>query len=500
MAATSSLWIDTVKDNERYKPLNEDLSVDIAIIGGGITGLVSAYRLAKAGKRVAVFEKETIASAETGYTTAFLTQVFDFYLYELHGKFGDEKTKISWQAQRDAIDYLEEIIKEETIDCDFMRCPAFIYAHNDDGKKDLEKEVKFATELGFKVDLKSDGLSFAQHGYMEVPDQAKFHPRKFLIALAEKITAHGGLIFEKTKITDFEGDDKTILVSENGNRITAHDVIIATHSPMDNRFELPARMFAYQTYIIESKIPKSELKEALYWDTRDPYYYFRIDPLDEKYDRIIFGGEDHETGKEDDTDKNFEKLLAHAKSLFPDISAEITRQWSGQVFESADGMPFIGRSVANKHHYITGGYAGNGMTFGTAAAILNSDLIINGEHPWEDAFSPKRLKGILPTLKLGATFVKDLIAGRIEHHYETLRSLAPGQGRILDEGMRKIAVYKKKDGEVIACDATCTHLGCVVAWNKAGESWDCPCHGSRFTPEGEVMNGPAVEPLKRLED
>lgn len=495
--ASSSRWLEEVKPLFSYPKLTSAIDADVAIIGGGITGITCAYYLARAGKKVVLIEKGSLGEGETGYTAALITYVVDAHLQDLKKTFNDEKAKGVWKSGQAIIDEIGRIVTAEKISCDFKRCPAYIFTNYFEGYKVLEKEASLAINYKFPVELRQDKISIPSHGYLIVPEQAKFNPRLYILGLAKKTAQNGALIFENTQAVGFEGEGNMAIKTPNGN-IRAKEIIVTTHSPIDNRYEFPSRLFAYQTYVIEADIPSGNIDEALYWDTEKPYNYFRIDKY-EDHDRIILGGCDHRTGKEGSQKGiQHQKLEEYLNKLLPGAKTEIRRKWSGQVLETIDGIPYIGRTLLNKHHWVSTGYAGNGMTYGTIGARLIADQILGIENPWSDLYDTRRIKGLGPLTKLGAEYVGERVIQQIRKKDIGIGEVPSGSGKVVEIDGQDVAVYKPKDGLPIILSATCTHLGCTVGWNETEETWDCPCHGSRFEKNGEVRNGPAIEPLKPL--
>jgi len=495
--STQSIWSRQRAERPSFSVFSEPITVDVAIIGGGITGMTAAYHLLKAGKRIALLEQAHIGEGDTGSSTAFLTYVVDTSLKELVKTFGKEAATLVWQSNREMIDQVERIVYIEQIDCGFKRCPAKIFAHNADAAQDLKEEAELAQSLGFPVIWHDEPLlPFAHHGYMEVPDQAKFNPLQYIEALALDLEEEGALIFEKTHVHEVEGEGPIILHASEGT-ITATDVIVATHGPVTQSLQFPSRFEASRTYVIEADL-LSDLAEGIYWNTEEPYHYFRVD-RDHGKARILLGGEDHVTGKSDIPEmKHFERLESYLTHLLPTETRTVFTQWSGQIYETIDGLPYIGRAAGAKHFYVATGFAGNGMTFGSMAGHILSHLIVEGAHPWADLYKTIRMHGAGTMIELGASFVSELIHGKVKGDVSSIDDILPGTGAILIEAGKPLAVFKKTDGGLIRLSGVCTHLHCTVKWNGAEKSWDCPCHGSRFDLEGGVLNGPAIEPLDQI--
>lgn len=490
----NSLWKDEVEIKLNYPHLQGPLKVDTVIVGAGITGITAAYLLSKAGKKVALIDKSQILSGETMYTTAFLNYPIDAELSALKKTFGEKTAVRVWQSVMDAIYKVEEIIWEEKIDCEFVRAPLYFYAVDDKGYKILQNEYSIARKNDFPVFLEEGNIGITYDRYLRCENNAKFHPLKYLSALLKKAESYGAVILENTEAIAFEEDDPAV-VKIRGGEIHAENVIIATHNPPAT-FEANSRIFPYQSYVIAAKIPPNRLAEAMYIDTNDPYFYFRVDKKGE-YDRLILGGADHLTGEMKNTQMQFDILENYLNKILPDLKYEITNRWSGQILETTDGLPFVGPTIRNKHHLVATGFAGDGMVFGTLSAMINADFVLGKENEWAQIYSLKRVKKIGNFLKQGAQYVKKMIEGREASRGE-MDLVRAGSGKVVEMNGEKMAVYKDRQGNVIKMSPVCPHMGCIVEFNEFEKTWDCPCHGSRFNKFGAVINGPAVKPLNRI--
>jgi len=378
---TKSLWLETAGEL-KYPALEGDLDVDVAIVGGGITGLTAGILLQRAGKRVAIVDNAQIAMGETGYTTAHLTQILDNRYDTIISDFGEEKARLVADSKRAAIDQIEALAREYKISCDFQRVDAFLYCEQPEDAEDFVKEIEALRRVHISAELLSSApLPFKTEQAIRIEKQAQFHPRKYLLPLAEEIINLGGKIFEHTRVTDATDGSPCHLVTEYGT-ITARNVIISANVPVTNWLFLNTKISAYRTYAISAKLRKP-IKPGLYWDTINPYHYIRTYRSAEG-DFLIVGGEDHKTGEKTDTDACFKHLERYAKGHF-DI-AEIQYQWSGQIINTLDGLPYIGLNSLSQHVYVSTGYSGNGLTFGTLGGMILSDLILGrknrlGFHP-----------------------------------------------------------------------------------------------------------------------
>jgi Rieske Fe-S protein len=257
---------------------------------------------------------------------------------------------------------------------------------------------------------------------------------------------------------------------------------------------LQSKLAPYTTYVVAGAVPRGSVPDALFWDTGDPYRYVRIEPRGED-DLVILGGADHKTGQASDTSERFRLLEEELRAAVPGCSP--THRWSGQVLGTPDGLPYLGRLA--DHRYAATGFSGNGLTFGTVGAMITSDAILERPSPWVDLFDPGRgalWHGLWAYVKENADYpyyrLRDRFAGA---EGKSLRAVERGQGKVVEYRGEKVAAFRDSDGTLAVRSAVCTHMGCLVAWNDAERSWDCPCHGSRFTPGGEVIAGPAQDPL-----
>ena len=485
----------------KFPKLAKDMRCDVAIIGGGITGLTAAYLLKRAGKRVCLLERDRLAHGDTGCTTAHLTCVTDTRLSELAKTFGKDNACLVWMGGAAAISTIEEIASREQIECDFQRIPGFLHASltgKTDETKPLKSDCRLASEFGFETSFEDSVPSIGRPGF-RLANQGKFHPLRYLAGLAPTIDGGGSSIFEHSEVTEFL--DKPFGVKVNGKQVECDYIVIATHVPLMGQTGLvnatifQSKLAPYSSYVIGAKLPKGQFPEASFWDTSDPYYYLRID-RHSRYDYAIFGGQDHKTGQKARPEQCFTALRQLLLKLAP--GAKVDRQWSGQVIETNDGLPYIGETADRQ--FAATGFAGNGMTFGTLAAMMACDAALGRKNPWRKLFSidRKKIRGgtwnyLTENLDYPYYLVRDRIKGS---EARTPRDVKPGEGKILKLDGQRVACSRDEDKKLSMISAICTHMGCVVHWNSAEKTWDCPCHGSRFQPDGQVFAGPAETPLE----
>ena len=493
-------WIDSAPI-QKFPKLQRDISVDVVVVGTGITGITTAYVLKQTGLTVALIERERVASIDTGHTTAHLTYITDVELRELARNFGEDHAQAAWDAGAAAIDEIERIVGEEKIECEYTRVPAYIHVCvGGPSKKEapsLKKEADLAAKLGF------DAVYLESAPYFNLPavrfaNQAKFHPRKYLRSLVKKIPGNGSYVFEKSAASEFDAKQRRVKV--NRNWISFDRVVIATNNPLVGFASITAatlfqtKLSLYTSYALGGRVPSGTLPEALFWDTRDPYDYLRID-RHRDFDYLIYGGEDHKTGQKKQTQRAYARLLGRLKKIIPE--ARVDHRWSGQVICTPDGLPYIGENA--EHQFVATGYCGNGITFGTVAAMMALDWVTGRKNPWTDLFAVdrKKIKGatwnyIRENKDYPYYMIKDRVA---RPEAESVREIKRGQGMVVGSRGKKRAVFRDRNGDLHQLSPVCTHLGCLVRWNPAESTWDCPCHGSRFKPTGEVIAGPAEEAL-----
>jgi glycine/D-amino acid oxidase-like deaminating enzyme/nitrite reductase/ring-hydroxylating ferredoxin subunit len=504
-AENESVWLATTPDAPQPPALEADASADVCVVGAGIAGLTTAYMLALEGRAVVVIDKGMIASGETHRTTAHLTNALDDRYSEIERLHGTRGAKHAAKSHSAAIYTIEEIVGRENIECDFERVEGYLFAPPGASDDVLKRELAAAQRAGLDVEYVARvPLEFYDFGpALRFPQQAQFHPLKYVNGLAAAVKRLGGQIFGNTQVTRVAGGQRPLVETENGRQVHAGAVVVATNTPVNDRVAMHTKQAPYRTYVIGARVPRGSVPHLLLWDTPDPYHYIRLQRAngDGALDYLIVGGEDHKTGQAVDHDERFGALEAWTRERFPMVQ-DVPLHWSGQVMEPVDGMAFIGRNPGDENVYIATGDSGNGMTHGTIAGMLIGDLVAGRENPWASLYDPARkslraaMEYARENLNVAAQFADYVTPGDVA----SADDIAPGEGAVIRRGFRQVAAFRDESGVLHEHSAVCTHLGCIVAWNSTEKSWDCPCHGSRFDRlDGRVLNGPAISGLTSAE-
>jgi glycine/D-amino acid oxidase-like deaminating enzyme/nitrite reductase/ring-hydroxylating ferredoxin subunit len=496
-----SAWMST-KVMEDAPSLSRSESTEIVIVGSGIAGMSVAYELVKAGKDVVILDRGPIGKGMTSRTTAHLTAQCDDGFHEMIGRRGEELARSWYESQAASIDRIETNQRELHIDCDFRRLEGYLFQAPETEPEMLDREYEATKKVGMPV-FQEKGVPFggqAATPTLRYPNQATFHPLKYLAGIAAAIRKAGGRFYAESTVERVEEDANGVQVTTTaGHVIGAKQAVVATNSPINDRYAIHTKQAPYRTYAMAFSIAHDRLPDGLYWDTFDPYHYVRLQPGGGS-DILIVGGEDHKTGEADDAERRFTRLEAWMRSLLPDLGRELHR-WSGQIQDTIDFAGFIGRNPGSKRSYVVTGDSGQGMTHGSVAGILISDLILKGDSPWIAVYDPSRkpLKAAGTYLRENVSVAKNFAEYVAPGDISSLDELRPGQGAIVRQGMSKVAAYRDTNGELMLRSAACSHLGCHVHWNSFENCWDCPCHGSQFAPDGTALNGPAVSSLAKVE-
>ena len=500
---TRSPWMDVQVASAPV--LDSAERADVAVIGAGIAGLSVAYELLDRGKSVIVLDRGEIGSGMTARTTAHLATALDDNYSQLIKARGVECARLLYQSLKASLDRIAAIQTAENIDCDFCRLDGYWILAPTTPASELDGELKACEDVGIPVeDCREQTQLHAERlvRSLRFPGQACFHPTKYLGGLVAAIKRKEGRIFANTCVVSIDQKQgQMVLDTDSGHKVRASKVVVATNSPVNVRVAIHSKQGPYRTYAIAAKLQKGALKDALYWDTLDPYHYVRLQPLSQRQDMVIIGGEDHKSGEADDGDRRFAALESWARDRLPKMG-EVTHRWSGQVLEPADFTGFIGESPDNENIFIASGDSGQGLTNGAVAGMLIADLITSGSSPWKDVYDPDRKVGskISNFVSENITPFKNFAEYLSASDFESVKKLKPGEGLIVRSRLKKLAACRDRDGSLHVHSASCTHLGCVVHWNSLEQCWDCPCHGSQFAPDGTALNGPAVAPLGTIEE
>lgn len=496
---TRPCWSEGV-EIPRYEPLEHSISADVCVVGAGIAGLTTAYLLLKDGKRVVVLDQGGVGSGETGRTSAHLASILDDRFMHMRRVHGDDRTRVMYESHRAAIERIESISQDEAIECEFERLPAYLFLGDGQNEELLAKELESARAVGVAGAERVAGVGGVRVGpAIRFVRQGRFQPLKYLGGLARVVTRLGGVIYCGTRVTEMRGGSRVKVKTQSGHTVFASAGVAATNVPSPLSWQgIYTKESPYRTYVIGLELGDASIEDALYWDFEDPYHYVR-----RHGNVLLVGGEDHKTGQNEGVEprERLGRLERWARARFPGVGAQVW-EWSGQVSEPDDGAAFIGRVPGKEHEgcYVIAGDSGMGLTHGTLGAMLVSDLIAGRENAWEEAYAPSRK----PT---GAVlrFIEENLNAAAQYRDYIAPSAAESEipvdgGAVVRHGISLEATYRGPDGVVHRCSAVCPHLKGVVRWNDLEKTWDCPCHGSRFSAEGKVIMGPAVSDLEAGSD
>ncbi|WP_205511223.1 FAD-dependent oxidoreductase [Longitalea arenae] len=497
--ANISLWQQTATTYIPTRPVITGKRYDVVIAGGGITGISTALMLQQAGLQCLLIEAHSLCYGTTGGTTAHLNTLLDTPYNTIANDFGKDNANLVAQATRGAINDIKANIARYQIDCGFEEASAYLYSQNDKQSEELEAIRKATLEAGVPAAyVTAIPLPIPFNKAIEVKQQAKFHPLRYVLALAKAFEEAGGSILEQCRVHDTENTDPVIIKTDAGD-IQAGWLIYATHIPPGINL-LHLRCAPYRSYAMAVRLTDKSYPADLSYDMYDPYHYYRTQMIDgEPY--LIVGGEDHKTAHTDNTNASFNTLESHIRSHFN--VQEIAYRWSSQYFEPADGLPYIGHLPGNPGKILVAtGFGGNGMTYSTVAARILSDIVLNKENPGIKLFDPNRIKpvaGFTSFVKENVDVAKQLITGFFAREkIDAIAEIAPGEGKIVQLEGHTVALYKDESGQLYAINPRCTHMKCTVAWNITEKTWDCPCHGARYDASGKVLTGPADKDLEKI--
>lgn len=478
---------------------HEDKTYDVIIVGGGITGVTTAFLLQEAGFKCLLLEAANLGFGTTGGTTAHLNTLLDVSYETIEKNFGLQASRAIAKASANAIRFIEKMTQEYKIDCGFQTADAYQYAQNEEQDKALVREATAATNAGLDVSrVATLPLPIACSSAIQVKGQAKFSPLPYLYELAKEFENLGGVILENTRVTDI-AHNETVDVTAGEHTFSGRKLILATHIPPGINL-LHLRCVPYRSYAVAVRLSQNDYPQDLYYDMEDPFHYIRSQEVDgQQY--LIVGGEDHKTGHHENTTLCFRQLEAWVRKHFP--VAEITQRWSSQFYEPVDGLPYIGQLPGEEEDiYVATGFSGNGMIYGTVAALLLRDMLLGVQHELEKILDPNRLKpiaGFSNFISHNADVAKQFVGKLIPAaSLPQLADLAPGEGKVITYESEKMAIYKDEAGELHTVSPVCTHMKCDVSWNSGERSWDCPCHGARYNTDGQVLNCPSTMALHAL--
>jgi glycine/D-amino acid oxidase-like deaminating enzyme/nitrite reductase/ring-hydroxylating ferredoxin subunit len=488
-----------------FAALTRNDQCDVCVVGAGISGLSIAYLLACEGKKVIVLDDGRICSGETERTTAHITNVLDHRYHELERLHGIQNAKLIYESFSAAIDTIEHIVHAEHIDCDFQRLDGYLFGTTRSASDDLEKELYALNRVGFSGVEMVDGLPYPGSKLASClcfPGQAQFHVLRYLFALANVIASNKGQIFINCHVNKILDGRPARITTTDGHVVEADYVVIATNSPISDRFKIHTKQAAYRTYVIAGPVPKYAITKALYWDTDDPYHYVRLQSGgDAGQEILIVGGEDHRTGQVTDYERPYARLREWSDEWFPFLT-EITYRWSGQVYEPVDGLGYIGIDPAHGDNvFISTGSSGVGMTHGTLSGLILRDLILGRKNSWAKLYEPSR-KNLLS----GLEYAKENVNTALQYtrhfaggDFRSVGDIPPDHGGIVKVREDTYAVYRDHQGNLHCFSPVCPHLNGRVCWNNLEKTWDCPAHGSRFKATGEVIDGPANTDLMEID-
>ncbi len=484
-----------------YPALEADLDVEVAVIGGGIAGLATAWELTEAGSRVVVLEAGRIAAGVTGHTTAKLSALHTRIYSRVRESFGPRFARWYAESQLQAVERVADVTARLGIDADFERVPAYTWTETPDGVAEFRAEAEAAAEAGLPASFVSTtGLPFAVAGAVRVENQAQFHPRKYLLALAEDLSRRGGRIFERTRVTGLNEGHPCTITTEGGHTVRARHVVVATHYPVFDRALLFTRLEARRELVVAAPIEADRDPGGIYLTPESNTRSVRTAPYRDGQRLLIVTGE-HFTPGTGDVAQHWERLEGWTRERFP--GTEIAFRWAAQDNTTTDGVPFVGPfHPGTDNVHVATGFGGWGMSSGIMAGRLLAALIAGDEPPWAGLYDPRRLslaRETGPLLKLQAKVAGHFVGDRLRPAgTESVDDIAAGTGAVVRVDGEHRAVYRDPAGDLHAVSARCTHLSCLVRFNEAETAWECPCHGSRFTVDGAVLQGPANRPLPPL--
>jgi glycine/D-amino acid oxidase-like deaminating enzyme/nitrite reductase/ring-hydroxylating ferredoxin subunit len=500
-ADRASFWVASTEETS-FPALEGHVAVDVAILGAGIAGITAASLLKEAGRTVALLDSKQILRGATGYTTAKLTSGHGLLYAHVIKRFGERVARAYADANQAAIEHVEAVAQRHSIDCDFRRRANYVYADDRDERSSIEREVEAETRVGLPANFDADPpVPFATRGAVRLDGQAEFHPRKYLIPLAQRLQGDGSHVFEATRAHQVHEDRGRCRIETDRGTIDAGHVLVLTQIPFLDRGLFFTKVHPYRAYVLAASIEAGNAPDGMFVSSKSPTRSLRTTPHDGGL-LLLLGGEGHKTGTDSDNERRFDTLHEFLRRHFE--AGPVQYRWATQDYYSVDRLPYIGPLTRrSKHIYVATGFSGWGMTNGTVAGMTLADEVLGNENVWTGVYRSKRWKpraSALRFTKENASVVKHFLAdGVTAPERRPAREVAPGEATIVRLAGRKVGIFRDDDGELHAVSAICTHLACLVHWNAAERSWDCPCHGSRFDVDGAVIQGPAVRDLPRFD-
>ncbi|SFA74966.1 Glycine/D-amino acid oxidase [Lentibacillus halodurans] len=495
-----AFWRDSVSLPD-FPKLNESIRTEVAIVGGGITGITAAYLLTRQGMKVTLIDASDLLNGVTGHTTAKITAQHGIIYDELIQHFGKDKASLYYQACMDAKQLIEDTIQTHQIDCDHRQEDAYIFTNSDSYVSQLETEKKAYEQLDIPSELTSSvPLDIPVKSGLRMDNQAQFHPLKYLKVLVDEAVKNGLDIYEQTTAVDIEYNKHPTIVTREEHRINCNYVIQASHYPFyDGEGFYPTRMYPERSYIVAVKTSET-YPGGMYINAESPTRSVRSTNMNGE-DLWLISGENHKTGQGKSTMKHYEALQQYAEKQFG--ISEFVYRWSAQDLTTMDKVPYIGPVTKNEDNvFVATGYRKWGMTNGTIAAKIISDRILDEDNPYAELYVPSRFQAdpdVRKFTSMNADVAKHMIRGKLEYTNDNVKDLSADDATVTRVNGKRTGVYKDQDHQLYAVDTTCKHLGCEVNWNSGDRTWDCPCHGSRYSYTGEVIEGPAKEPLNKVE-
>jgi glycine/D-amino acid oxidase-like deaminating enzyme/nitrite reductase/ring-hydroxylating ferredoxin subunit len=501
---TVSLWQKLTSPSQAFPSLNNDIECDVVIIGGGITGITTAFELINSGKKVVVLEKDLVGGGTTGYSTGNLYVAVQPYYQKLISSFDKDTVGKIAQSRNSAIDYIEEKVNAHNIDCEFERRPWFLYSATEDDTEKVEKEVEAIKECGLEINFIDDlpiPIKIIKAAKME--RQGRFNPWKYTLALAKEASKNGIEIYEKANVVNFEENDNGVIVETDSHKIKAKYLIHATHTPKGINL-IQALAAPYRSYVVSARI-NGEVPNGNFWDVHTPHHVTSSHKsgFSDKHDLLMIAGSHHKTGqpKDENNSGHYEELEEYLTRHY-DVK-EISHRWSAQHYQAADGIPYIGKSPGSERMFIAGGFFADGLVYGTVAGKLIADILLERKNDLEEIYNPSRFTPVASAKSFMKENLNDLIQYLKDYpgasDADSFMEIGKCEGKLIEIDGEKFGAYKDEKGEEYIVSAVCPHLDCIVQFNNVEKTWDCPCHGSRFKINGDLIEGPALVGLKRIE-